>query len=299
MAQGSKDAQAAMDELKEKLEADKQAALEKLRAEHEAAIAKLVAAHGDLEQQKEALRMEHEVRVAELKAMSATEKKAAEKFLEAAAAAKLKKAQDEAAKQREEMEEMHRKELEAKDGEHQKAAAAAQAAAEKAMDEERDRAATKLSGEMERMAAERKASEEELDSKHAAATEQAGAAHAQVVAVLEGRLDDANEKIRALEKNVEGLQHEIASLRDDVKQRDSELVQEKERAAAELKDVQGALKQEKKRELDAMLEEHLEETKGLHEEFTQASAQLSALSMCARACARPSVRVHVPGSGLS
>jgi hypothetical protein len=32
--------------------------------------------------------------------------------------------------------------------------------------------------------------------------------------------------------------------------------------------------QEKKSELDAMLEEHLEETKGLHEEFTQAQELL-------------------------
>ncbi len=58
LAQGSKDAELALAELKEKLAADKQAALDKLQAKHDAELDQLKGAQGSLEQDIEKLKAE-------------------------------------------------------------------------------------------------------------------------------------------------------------------------------------------------------------------------------------------------
>jgi chromosome segregation ATPase len=58
LAQGSKDAELALAELKEKLAADKQAALDKLQAKHDAELEQLKGAQGSLEQDIEKLKAE-------------------------------------------------------------------------------------------------------------------------------------------------------------------------------------------------------------------------------------------------
>ncbi len=70
-------------------------------------------------------------------------------------------------------------------------------------------------------------------------------------------------------RKIEGLELEIDSLRKDIRQRDAEMVEGKDRASKQLKEEQSRLKKERKDEVDSMLEEHLEETKSLHQEFSQ------------------------------
>ena len=124
------------------------------------------------------------------------------------------------------------------------------------------------------MADERRAGEEQLANERTEAEAAAAAEHASQVAGLEGQLEDARGEIGALTRKVEGLESEIEALRGDVRARDDAMIEEKELAARALADEQARLKAEKKVEMDAMLEEHLNETKELHEEFTQAQGLL-------------------------
>jgi hypothetical protein len=201
--------------------------------------------------------------------------KAALESAQRAGEAKVEEAKKEAAAQREQVSQQHSKEMEGKDAQHRKELEAAKHAADKAMEEEKGRASSKLTSEVERMAQERKCAEQALEARHAAATDEAAAAHRKQVAGLEGKVQEANDSIAAKNGKIEGLELEISSLRKDVKARDGDLVEEKERAAKALADERARLKREKKEELDAMLEEHLEETKSVHAEFTQAQALLS------------------------
>lgn len=270
LVRGSKDAESALQELKEKLAADKQAALDKLQAQHDADVARLQGAQGGLEQQMEELRKAHAAALQDLRVVAESDKAAAVERAEKTAASKVEEERTQAAAQREQLTQQHSTELASKDAQHSKAQEAAHQAADKALDAEKERAASKLGSEMERMLQERRASEDTLDSKHQSATEHLTAAHQQQVAGLEGQIEEASIQIAEMGRKIEGLEHEIDSLRKDVKQGGVDMVLAKERAAKDLKDEQSRLKREKKGELDAMLEEHIDETKSLHEEFTQA-----------------------------
>ena len=146
---------------------------------------------------------------------------------------------------------------------------AAQQSAERALQQEKERAAASLASEIEGMRQERQMSEEALEGKHAAATADAAAAHQRQVTGLEGKLEEANGRIAEMGRKIEGLELEMDSLRKDIRQRDAEMVEEKDRASKQLKEEQSRLKKERKDEVDSMLEEHLEETKSLHQEFSQ------------------------------
>ena len=291
LAQGSKDAEAALEALKDRLEQDKQAALAEMGAKHAAALATQEAAQASLRVQMDEMKKEHDEALVKLQAEAERQRREALENAEKSASAtmaglllveknKLKAAEKE-----------HAAAQEAAARERAEAEEAARAAAAQALEEEKDRAASLLREELARMADERRAGEEQLANERTEAEAAAAAEHASQVAGLEGQLEDARGEIGALTRKVEGLESEIEALRGDVRARDDAMVEEKELAARALADEQARLKAEKKVEMDAMLEEHLNETKELHEEFTQAQGllqvrryALECVSVCVCVC---------------